>query len=60
LLDQGVLIDSRSDEDEKPVCDAGSLDLCKINTQERDLLEGYDVRRLRETGDTQETAIEND
>jgi nucleotidyltransferase/DNA polymerase involved in DNA repair len=29
VLDQGVLLDSRSDEDEKPACDVGSLDLCK-------------------------------
>jgi hypothetical protein len=65
LIDQGVLLDSSSSEEE-PDFDGESMDLCKINTQDRDLLEGYDVRRerlqerLQETGDTQETAIEID
>jgi hypothetical protein len=58
LIDQGVLLDSSSSEEEPDFGE--SMDLCKINTQDRDLLEGYDVRRLQETGDTQETAIEID
>jgi hypothetical protein len=59
LIDQGVLLDSSSSEEE-PDFKGESMDLCEINTQDRDLMEGYDVRRLQETGDTQETAIEID
>jgi hypothetical protein len=59
LIDQGVLLDSSSSEEE-PDFEGESMDLCEINTQDRDLMEGYDVRRLQETGDTQETAIEID
>jgi hypothetical protein len=59
LVDQGVLLDSSSDESEKD----GDMDglVCKLDTQERDLLDGYDARRLQGgPGDTQETAIEID
>jgi hypothetical protein len=50
LINQGVLLDSSSSEEE-PDFDGESMDLCEINTQDRDLMEGYDVRRLQETGD---------
>jgi hypothetical protein len=59
LVDQGVLLDSSSDESEKD----GDMDglVCKLDTQERDLLDGYDARRQQGgPGDTQETAIEID
>jgi hypothetical protein len=62
LADQGVLLDSSSEEEEEDG-DADSLDLCEINTQDQALLEGYDSRGPQGegmAGDTQETAIEID
>jgi hypothetical protein len=61
LADQGVLLDSSSEEKELEDGYADSLDLCEINTQERDLMADYNARRPQEmAGDTQETAIEID
>jgi hypothetical protein len=57
LQDQGVLLESSSDEDEWNG-DADSLDLCGISTQDRELMEGYDAQGTERRGDTQETAIE--
>jgi hypothetical protein len=65
LQDQGVLLESSSDEDEWSGHahvgrhgDADSLDLCAISTQDRELIEGHDAQGEGRRGDTQETAIE--